>query len=138
MRAFHLQQTKKSIERGGENVKRPIRRRTKTDTCQGARYISHEQRRGVVSTLWEGVGGWEGELAGYAKVLLRACDAHGTRVPSMRPGERQRTCLERTAFGLPQDGWCSTVVEAPKGQVELLGRHFGKTRRQRMKRKRTS
>ena len=62
-------------------------KRAKTDTCQvpGTSAMSSE---GVVSTLWE-VGGWDYELAGYANVLLRACDAHGTRVPSMRPDERQ-------------------------------------------------
>ena len=53
----------------------------------GARYISHGQRRCGKHIVR--VGGRDYELAGYANVLLRACDAHGTRVPSMRPGERQ-------------------------------------------------
>ena len=79
-------------------AKRPIWRRTRqTDTCQvpGTSAISSD---GVASTLWK-VGGWEGELAGYAKVLLRARDAHGIRVPSIRPGERQRSCLSAQRSG---------------------------------------
>lgn len=79
----------------------------------GARCISHGHERATECGKHI-VGGnlrVGGELAGYAKVLLRACDAHGTRVPSMRRGERERTCLERTAFGFSQGVWCPTMVE---------------------------
>lgn len=88
MRVFHMRPTESSLKQRRRGCEKTDSATEKTDTCQ-VPGTSAMRRQRCGKHIVGKVGGWEGELAGYAKVLLRACDAHGTRVPSMRPDERQ-------------------------------------------------